>query len=68
MSRDSEIRALETDWAENPRWQGVERTFSAQDVVRLRGSVAVEYTLARRGAEPCGGCWARSPISMRSER
>ncbi len=51
MSRDSEIRALETDWAENPRWQGVERSYSAEDVVRLRGSLAIEHTLARRGAE-----------------
>jgi isocitrate lyase len=51
MSRDSEIRALETEWAENPRWQGVERSFCAEDVVRLRGSVAIEHTLARRGAD-----------------
>ena len=51
MSRDSEIRALEIEWAENPRWQGVERSFCAEDVVRLRGSLAIEHTLARRGAE-----------------
>jgi isocitrate lyase len=50
MSRDSDIRALETDWAENPRWQGVERRYRAEDVVRLRGSLAIEHTLARRGA------------------
>ena len=37
MSRDTEIRALETAWAEDPRWQGVERTYGAEDVVRLRG-------------------------------
>jgi isocitrate lyase len=42
---------LQKDWNENPRWKGVTRTFSADDVVRLRGSVAVEHTLARRGAE-----------------
>jgi isocitrate lyase len=51
MSRDSEIHALNSDWTENPRWQGVERGYSAEDVVRLRGSVAIEHTLARRGAE-----------------
>jgi isocitrate lyase len=38
-------------WASDPRWNGVERTYSAEDVVRLRGSVRVEYSLARRGAE-----------------
>ncbi|HSP01692.1 MAG TPA: isocitrate lyase, partial [Thioalkalivibrio sp.] len=38
-------------WAENPRWQGLTRGYSAADVVRLRGSVQPEYTLARRGAE-----------------
>ena len=35
----------------NPRWKGVKRTYSAADVVRLRGSVPIEHTLARRGAE-----------------
>ncbi len=42
---------LEADWTWNPRWEGVERTFSAADVVRLRGSLQEEMTLARRGAE-----------------
>ncbi|MFK5634766.1 MULTISPECIES: isocitrate lyase [unclassified Ornithinimicrobium] len=42
---------LERDWAENPRWASIERRYSAEDVVRLRGSVVEEYTLARRGAE-----------------
>ncbi|MEO0616005.1 MAG: isocitrate lyase [Pseudomonadota bacterium] len=49
--RDAEITRLEKDWAENPRWKGVERTYSGADVVRLRGSVKRENTLARRGAE-----------------
>jgi isocitrate lyase len=39
------------DWATSPRWRGVERTYSAEDVVRLRGTVQEEHTLARRGAE-----------------
>jgi isocitrate lyase len=43
--------ALQKDWDTNPRWKGVERTFTAADVVRLRGSVQEEHTLARRGAE-----------------
>lgn len=39
------------DWKANPRWAGVERPYTAEDVVRLRGSVQVEHTLARLGAE-----------------
>ncbi len=50
-TREESIRALEQDWADNPRWKGVRRTYSAADVVRLAGSVRVEHTLARRGAE-----------------
>ncbi|MEL6200562.1 MAG: isocitrate lyase, partial [Pseudomonadota bacterium] len=49
--RHAEITRLEKDWAENPRWKGVERTYSAGDVVRLRGSIKKENTIARRGAE-----------------
>lgn len=50
-SREEQIQALEKDWAENPRWANVKRGYSAEDVVRLRGSVQPEYTLARKGAE-----------------
>jgi isocitrate lyase len=46
-----EIQAIEKDWAENPRWQGVKRGYGAKDVVRLRGSVKVEHTLALLGAQ-----------------
>ena len=42
---------LEQDWATNPRWKGIKRTYSAADVVRLRGTMPVEHTLAKRGAE-----------------
>ena len=42
---------LRLDWTNNPRWAGVTRTYSAEDVVRLRGTVAVEHSLARLGAE-----------------
>ncbi|WP_237056515.1 isocitrate lyase [Microbulbifer sediminum] len=49
--RKAEIAAIEKDWAENPRWKGVERTYSAEDVVRLRGSIKRENTIAQRGAE-----------------
>jgi isocitrate lyase len=42
---------IRRDWDENPRWAGIEREYKAEDVVRLRGSVHVENSLARRGAE-----------------
>ena len=51
MTRDQQIKAIEKDWAENPRWTDVKRGYTAADVVRLRGSVQPEHTLARRGAE-----------------
>jgi isocitrate lyase len=51
LSREQQIAALEKDWATNPRWKGVKRGYSAADVVRLRGSLPIEYTLAKRGAE-----------------
>ena len=50
-TRQQQIAELERDWTENPRWRGIKRAYSAADVVRLRGSFPIEYTLARRGAE-----------------
>ena len=50
LTREQQIAAIEKDWAENPRWKGIKRSYSAADVVRLRGSVQVEHTLAKRGA------------------
>src|ERR1041385_5573130 len=49
--RQKQIAELEKDWSENSRWKGVKRGYSAADAVRLRGSVALEHTLAKRGAE-----------------
>ncbi len=45
------IRAITEDWDENPRWRGVKRDYTAEDVCRLRGSLQIEHTLASRGAE-----------------
>ena len=42
---------LKLDWANNPRWAGITRSYSAEDVVRLRGTVHVEHSIARLGAE-----------------
>ncbi|NWG76311.1 MAG: isocitrate lyase [Rubrivivax sp.] len=51
LTREQQAAALEKDWAENPRWKGIKRGYGAADVVRLRGSIHIEHTLARRGAE-----------------
>lgn len=48
---NSEARALTQEWRNDPRWTNIERGYSADEVVRLRGSVRVEHTIARRGAE-----------------
>ncbi|GGP26947.1 isocitrate lyase [Silvimonas amylolytica] len=49
-TREQRIAQLEQDWRENPRWKGVTRPYTAADVERLRGSLQVEHTLARTGA------------------
>src|ERR687895_1844577 len=51
MSTEDEARKLEQEWAQDPRWRDIKRAYSAADVVRLRGTVPIEYTLAKRGAE-----------------
>jgi isocitrate lyase len=48
---DTEAAELDRQWQADPRWAGTERTYTAADVIRLRGSVQEEYTLARLGAE-----------------
>jgi isocitrate lyase len=44
-------QAIAQEWSTNPRWRGVERPYTADDVLRLRGSIHIEHTLARMGAE-----------------
>ena len=51
MNRQEQIQALEKDWAENSRWKDVKRDYSAEDVVRLRGSKQIEHTHAKDGAD-----------------
>jgi isocitrate lyase len=51
MNRQNQIKELEKDWNENPRWKSIKRPYSAEEVVNLRCSVNIEYTLAKRGAE-----------------
>ncbi|GGH75048.1 isocitrate lyase [Compostibacillus humi] len=45
------VEALKKDWENNTRWKGIERPYKAEDVIRLRGSIDIEYTLATRGAQ-----------------
>ena len=53
VRREQQRRAAElaARWASDPRWSGVQRTYGADEVVRLSGTVREEHTLARRGAE-----------------
>ena len=51
QARQQQSARMQQDWAENPRWRGVRRGYAARDVYRLRGSLQIEHTLARRGAE-----------------
>lgn len=50
MTQDR-VKQLQESWEMDSRWTGVERTYTAEDVIKLRGSIDIEHTLARRGAE-----------------
>ncbi|MGO1234919.1 MAG: isocitrate lyase, partial [Microbacterium gubbeenense] len=50
-SQTQTAEELQLEWDADPRWNGIERDYTAEDVIRLRGSVREEPTLARRGAE-----------------
>jgi isocitrate lyase len=51
QSKQARITQLQTDWATDPRWKGVERGYTAEEVINLSGSFSPELSLARRGAE-----------------
>ncbi|MEM8847328.1 MAG: isocitrate lyase [Bacteroidota bacterium] len=51
MEKKERIQALLTDWTINPRWKGVERPYTAEEVVKLRGSYEIDYSIAKMGAE-----------------
>jgi isocitrate lyase len=61
-ARELEAQKLQKDWDSNPRWAGIKRGYSAADVVRLRGSVQIEHTLAKRGAEKLWGLLHDEPF------
>jgi isocitrate lyase len=50
-TNEQKIREMREDWAANPRWAGIKRPYSAEEVLKLRGSMSIQYTLAQRGAE-----------------
>lgn len=51
MTFQEQAKLIEQEWKTNPRWKGIERPYSAEEVVKLRGSLQIEYTLARKGSE-----------------
>jgi len=55
-----EAEPLHAHWSTAARWDGTERTYSAEDVIRLRGSVSIEHTLAKLGAERLWSLLSRS--------
>ncbi len=55
INLEEDARQLQQDWNTNPRWQGVQRPYSATDVLRLRGTIQVEHSLARQGSEKLWG-------------
>src|SRR5689334_17675758 len=51
MMNGQQVAEIMTNWESDARWKGVKRPYTAEDVLRLRGSVQIEYTLARMGSE-----------------
>lgn len=51
MYTKEDIAELEKDWMTNPRWKGISRDYTAEDVVKMRGSVTIDYTLAKIGSQ-----------------
>jgi isocitrate lyase len=62
MNDTHESKCIEADWASNPRWKGTRRGYQAADVIRLRGTVKIEYSLARQGAEKLWAHMATEPF------
>lgn len=60
--KNERIEKLQESWELDTRWKGITRPYSAEDVIRLRGSIDIEHTLARRGAESFGHRFIRKII------
>ncbi|MCW5567250.1 MAG: isocitrate lyase [Dokdonella sp.] len=53
---------MKLDWTNNPRWAGITRNYSVEDVVRLRGTIHVEHSIARLGAEKLWSSLHKEPF------
>jgi len=62
MNTQHETKCMQADWSNNPRWKGIQRGYDAADVLRLRGTVKIEYSLARQGAEKLWKHMATEPF------
>ncbi len=62
MNSEHEIKCMQADWSTNQRWKGVKRGYEPADVLRLRGTVKIEYSLARQGAEKLWRHMATEPF------
>jgi isocitrate lyase len=61
LTREQQAAEIQKDWDTNPRWKGIKRGYTAMDVVRLRGTNPLEYSLAARGAEKLWGLVNNEP-------
>ena len=61
MSNNSQMQSLNEEWSNNTRWQGVDRPYGAEDVNKLQGSLKVEHTLAKVGAERLWDLMQKNP-------
>ena len=62
MNTEHEIQSMQADWSTNQRWKSVKRGYEPADVLRLRGTVKIEYSLARKGAEKLWSYMATEPF------
>ena len=62
MTTEHEIKCMQADWSTNQRWKGLKRGYEPADVLRLRGTVKIEYSLARSGAEKLWRYMAEEPF------
>lgn len=51
---DTRTAQLQESWEMDSRWKGITRPYTAEDVLKLRGSIDIEHTLARKGQKSCG--------------
>ncbi len=62
MNTEHEIKCMQADWSTKQRWKGIKRGYEPADVLRLRGTVKIEYSLARQGAEKLWRYMASEPF------